>query len=74
MMAMAAMADRKAVAAEVAARLGLTTTTLYAYVNGDGTPKAAGQAVLDGTHRPGTAAAKALGRPAPDRPLEAAGA
>lgn len=27
MMAMAAMADRKAVAAEVAARLGLTTTT-----------------------------------------------
>ena len=52
MMAMAAMADRKAVAAEVA----VTTTTLYAYVNGDGTPKAAGQAVLDGTHRPGTSA------------------
>ena len=51
--AMAAMADRKTVAAEVARRLGLTTTTLYAYVNGDGTPKAAGQAVLDGTH-PGT--------------------
>ena len=55
MMAMAAMADRKAVAAEVAKRLNLTTTTLYTYVNGNGTPKAAGQAVLDGTHRPGTA-------------------
>jgi hypothetical protein len=54
MMAMAAMADRKAVAAEVARRLGLTTTTLYVYVNGDGTPKAAGQAVLDGTVRPAT--------------------
>jgi len=70
---MAAMADRKAVAAEVAARLGLTTTTLYAYVNGDGTPKAAGQAVLDGTHRPGTAA-RARTRPGSGRPLEAAGA
>lgn len=50
-MAMSAMADRKAVAAEVAKRLNLTTTTLYTYFNGDGTPKAAGQAVLDGTHR-----------------------
>jgi hypothetical protein len=56
MMAMSEMADRKAVAVEVAARLGLTTTTLYAYVNGDGTPKATGQAVLDGTHRPGSRA------------------
>ena len=44
---MAAMADQKAIAAEVARRLGITTTTLYAYVNGDGTPKAAGQALLD---------------------------
>jgi hypothetical protein len=60
---MMAMADRRAVAAEVAARLGLTTTTtLYAYVNGDGTPKEAVQAVLDGTHRPG-AATKARSRP-----------
>ena len=73
MMAMAAMADRKAVAAEVAARLGLTTTTLYVYVNGDGTPKAAGQVLLDGTHRTGTAA-RARTRPAPGRSLEAAGA
>ncbi|MCX7113834.1 MAG: transposon DNA-invertase, partial [Proteobacteria bacterium] len=27
--------------------LGITTTTLYAYLNGDGSPKAAGQAILD---------------------------
>jgi len=72
MMAMAAMADRKAVAAAVATRLGLTTTTLYAYVNGDGTPKAAGQALLDGTHRPGTAA-KVRIRPPQGSPLETAG-
>ena len=51
-MAMTAMADNKAVAADIARRLGLTTTTLYVYVNGDGTLKAAGQALLDdGTHR-----------------------
>jgi len=42
-MAMTAMADPKANAAEVARRLGITTTTLYAYVNGDGTLKQAGQ-------------------------------
>jgi hypothetical protein len=65
MMAMAAMTDRTAVAAEVAKRLNLTTTTLYTYVNGDGTPKAAGQAVLDGTHRP---AGKARSRPLPVLP------
>lgn len=64
MMAMSAMADHKAVAAEVAKRLNLTTTTLYTYVNGDGTPKAAGQAVLDGTHRPGTSG-KTRSRPPP---------
>jgi hypothetical protein len=69
-MAMAAMADRKAVAADVAMRLGLTTTTLYVYVNGDGTPKAAGQALLDGTPRPG-AAAKARTRPPQAPPLGA---
>ena len=72
-MAMAAMSDPKAIATEVAKRLGLTTTTLYAYVNGDGTPKAAGQAVLDGTHRP-RPAAKVRTRPEPGCPLEAAGA
>ncbi len=47
-MAMTAMSDPKAKAAEVARRLGVTTTTLYTYVNGDGSPKAPGTAVLDG--------------------------
>jgi DNA invertase Pin-like site-specific DNA recombinase len=46
MMAMAAMSDQKANAGDVAKRLGITTTTLYMYVNGDGTPKAVGQALL----------------------------
>ena len=48
MMAISAMTDPTANAAEVARRLGITTTTLYVYVNGDGSLKAAGQAVLDG--------------------------
>lgn len=46
-MAMTAMADRHTRAAEVARRLGITTTTLYAYVNGDGTVKEIGQRLLD---------------------------
>ena len=45
-MAMAAMVDPKANAIDVARRLGITTTTLYAYVNGDGTLKQAGQKIL----------------------------
>jgi DNA invertase Pin-like site-specific DNA recombinase len=52
MMAMTALADPQARAAEVARRLGMTTTTLYAYVNGDGTVKAAGKALLDGVSYP----------------------
>ncbi len=48
-MAMSAMSDPKSNAAEVARRLGITTTTLYSYVNGDGSPKAAGTAVLTNT-------------------------
>ena len=48
-MTMIAMSDPKAKAAEIARRLGVTTTTLYTYVNGDGSPKASGTAVLDGT-------------------------
>lgn len=44
-MAMAAMADPKAVASEVAKRLGITTTTLYMYV-GDGSLKEAGNILL----------------------------
>jgi transposase-like protein len=47
-MAMTAMADPGSKAADVARRLGITTTTLYTYVNGDGSPKAPGTAVLDG--------------------------
>ncbi len=46
-MAMAAMADPKTKSSEVAARLGITTTTLYAYVNGDGSTKEPGQRLLD---------------------------
>lgn len=46
-MAMSAMADPKSNASEVARRLGMTTTTLYDYVNGDGSLKQAGQALLD---------------------------
>jgi len=45
-MAMTAMSDRNSVASDVAKRLGITTTTLYAYVNGDGSLKEAGQALL----------------------------
>lgn len=51
-MAMAAMADPKAVVSDVAKGLGITTTTLYFYVNGDGTLKAAGQALLSGPDHP----------------------
>ena len=46
-MAMTAMRDPASVAADVARRLGITTTTLYEYVNGDGSPKAPGQALLN---------------------------
>jgi DNA invertase Pin-like site-specific DNA recombinase len=46
-MAMSAMADPKSNASEIARRLGMTTTTLYDYVNGDGSLKQAGQALLD---------------------------
>jgi hypothetical protein len=45
-MAMAAMNDPTSVAAEVAKRLGITTTTLYMYVNGDGTLKESGKKLL----------------------------
>jgi DNA invertase Pin-like site-specific DNA recombinase len=54
-MVMAALTDRTANATEVAQHLGLNRTTLYLYVNGDGSLKARGQAVL--TPREGTARA-----------------
>ena len=37
--AMAAMSDPKSVASEIAKKLGITTMTLYRYVNSDGTAK-----------------------------------
>lgn len=46
-MAMAAMSDPGSNASEVARHLGLSTSTLYEYVNGDGSLKQAGQALLD---------------------------
>ena len=46
-MAMHAMADRNTNAHDLAKRLGITTTTLYMYVNGDGSVKAPGQKLLD---------------------------
>lgn len=45
-MAMSAMSNQKSVAKEIAERLGITTTTLYMYVNGDGTVKEAGEKIL----------------------------
>ena len=44
---MAAMADPQSKASEVARRLGMTTTTLYEYVNGDGSLKPCGKTLLD---------------------------
>ena len=46
-LAMHAMSDRNTIVHDLAKRLGITTTTLYMYVNGDGTVKAPGQKLLD---------------------------
>lgn len=46
-MAMIAMAEPSSQAKEVASQLGITTSTLYSYVNGDGSPKETGQRLLD---------------------------
>jgi AcrR family transcriptional regulator len=48
---MGRMADPKAKVADVARQLGVTTTTFYVYLNGDGTLKAPGKALLDETGR-----------------------
>ena len=50
-MAMAAMADPNSKSSEVAKRLDITTTTLYAYENGDGSVKEPGQRLLDKSKR-----------------------
>jgi DNA invertase Pin-like site-specific DNA recombinase len=46
-MAMTALADPGSSPKEVARRLSITTTTLYTYVNGDGSPKESGQRLLN---------------------------
>jgi DNA invertase Pin-like site-specific DNA recombinase len=46
MMAASAMTDQSANAREVAKRLGITTSTLYEYVNGDGSLKPPGITLL----------------------------
>ena len=46
-MAMSAMSDPQSNSKEVAKRLGITTATLYSYVNGDGSVKALGQRLFD---------------------------
>jgi DNA invertase Pin-like site-specific DNA recombinase len=45
-MAMRAMSDPKSIATEVAKRLGMTTSTLYSYVNSDGSLKKEGKDIL----------------------------
>lgn len=47
-MAMAAMSDSKSNATEVANSLGITRSSLYDYVNGDGSLKELGKKLLDG--------------------------
>jgi DNA invertase Pin-like site-specific DNA recombinase len=47
LMALAAMTDPRSNTSEVARRLGLSKSTLYEYVNGDGTLKRVGQVLLD---------------------------
>lgn len=46
-MAMAAMSDPNSVALDVAKKLGITTTTLYFYLNGDGSLKEPGIKLLN---------------------------
>ncbi len=46
-LAMGAMSHPKAVARKVAEKLGITTTTLYEYVNSDGSLKQQGKALLE---------------------------
>jgi DNA invertase Pin-like site-specific DNA recombinase len=47
-MAMAALSDPTTVVRDAAKRLGMTATTLYMYVNGDGSVKEAGKRLLEG--------------------------
>lgn len=47
-MASTAMADRDTKAQDVAKKLGITTTTLYDYINGDGSLKEKGYKIING--------------------------
>jgi predicted transcriptional regulator len=47
-MVMAAMADPDAKSEDIARQLDITTTTLYTYINGDGSVKAVGQSLPRG--------------------------
>ena len=47
-MARTAMKDRNNKAQDIAKRLGITTTTLYDYVNGDGSLKEKGAKLIQG--------------------------
>lgn len=62
-MAMTALADPRSAAKEVAQRLGITTTTLYTYVNGDGSPKALGQHLLNTAGAPDHQGVRRRGAP-----------
>ena len=46
-MAMKAMSDTSSIAKDVAKKLGITTATLYMYINGDGSAKAPAKTILD---------------------------
>jgi DNA invertase Pin-like site-specific DNA recombinase len=46
-MAMNALKNKNTIATDVAKNLGLTTATLYSYVNGDGSVKEKGQRIID---------------------------
>ncbi len=46
-LAVAAMSDSKTVAAGISKRLGITTATLYKYINGDGSLKEEGMKILN---------------------------
>ena len=50
-MAMSAMSDRNNNPKDIAEKLGVTTTTLYYYVNGDGSLKEAGKQLLHRNNR-----------------------
>lgn len=49
-LAMSAMSDPKIVATDISKRLGITTATLYTYINGDGSLKEPGTKLINNQH------------------------